>query len=31
MRNEARLVSVLSPTERAEMERLLTSWLQKLE
>lgn len=31
MRNEARLVSVLSPTERAQLEKLLTSWLQKLE
>jgi DNA-binding MarR family transcriptional regulator len=31
MRNEARLVSVLSPTQRAELEKLLTSWLQELE
>jgi DNA-binding MarR family transcriptional regulator len=31
MRNEAQLVSVLSPAERAELEKLLTSWLQKLE
>jgi DNA-binding MarR family transcriptional regulator len=31
MRNEARLVSVLSSTERAQLETLLTSWLQKLD
>jgi DNA-binding MarR family transcriptional regulator len=31
MRNGARLVSVLSPTERAQLEKLLTSWLRKLE
>ena len=31
MRNEARLVSVLTPDERAELERLLAGWLQRLE
>lgn len=31
MRNEARLISVLTPSERAELERLLAGWLQRLE
>lgn len=31
MRNEARLVSTLTPSERAELERLLAGWLQRLE
>jgi DNA-binding MarR family transcriptional regulator len=31
MRNEARLVAVLSPDERARIEELLTLWLDRLE
>lgn len=31
MRNEARLVSVLSPEERAQLEGLLRGWLLRLE